>query len=85
MAREAIYPKKCAYCGKPFLAKYSGLMETCCSEKCTKELKKVKAREKYLLLHEKPKSNRFVIAEIESEARSLGLSYGQYVGKRDIG
>ena len=81
------YRKKCEVCGKEFTAYKK--TQICCSAECAEERKRRKSLEYQRQKKEKRKiekiePNKDRITEMETEARRNGLTYGQYVAKKEI-
>jgi predicted nucleic acid-binding Zn ribbon protein len=85
--------RKCIVCGAEFETKST--RQICCSKECSKnrnrtinkELEKKKYHEKVQkkrIEEAMPKSNHDKIANIAIEARSHGMTYGQYVAKMGL-
>jgi len=77
--------RRCVICNKPFVAKVT--RQICCGEECSKIRRNQTMREynKSANVVEKPRKKRKKhgmsgLAQINAEARAVGMTYGQYVG-----
>ena len=81
--RERLGVKICATCGKEFAPSHS--TKVCCSPACQKERERQMAKVGWLNVKQtkakKPKSNQERITDINTKAKAMGLSYGQYVAR----
>lgn len=81
---------KCIVCGKEF----QKIRKThyCCSKECSIKNDKAKQRARMKKFNEKKQQNKVMasqkaksLAEVNAEARKLGLTYGQYEMQKRLG
>lgn len=79
-----IYNKNCKICGKPFVS--TSHLARLCGDECRKisqrEVAAI-AQNKVRKDREKLRLNHNSIVDINTKARQLGLSYGQYIARMD--